>query len=208
MKALDSVALMHSIRTRLGTPEAFATRAPTAKRKHSGYGTDEYDWYVEPSWCTDLLLDHVDFSGTITDPACGAGTIPKALSSRGFTTRSADIVDRGLGSIRINFLADFSCPDNIVTNPPYRLAEAFVRHALEVCAKKTAVLVRLDFLASQRRYRLFADHPPALLLVLSRRPSMPPGWIPDVEAKGGMHDYCWLVWDKRAAGPTLTKWAM
>ncbi len=62
---------------------------------------------------------------------------------------------------------------------------------------------------------LFAEKPPAFILVLSRRPSMPPGELlaaGQVEQKGGMHDYCWCVWDQSprmwpdVSRPTELRW--
>lgn len=98
---------------------------------------------------------------------------------------------------------------DIVTNPPYSLAEAFIRRAHELKARKIAVLVRLDFLASQKRHKLFTeDHPPQDILVLSRRPSMPPGPItPDTKRNGGQHDFMWVVWDSlKSWRPCQVQW--
>ena len=203
------------------------------------YEQDEHDFYIEPSWCVDALLDHVTFHGAIYDPACGVGTIPEACKARGLMASGCDIVNRGychnhpegpdgfyLGGLE-PFCADFLTdrfvekwqPPNIVCNPPYhkKMAEAFCRRAMEVSYGKVAMLVGSNFLNSVGRYPLFADTPPILILHLSRRPSMPPGWKPDVKATGGKRDYCWVVWDttvdchggRHNTGhvPTLTEWA-
>ena len=75
-------------------------------------------------------------------------------------------------------------------------------------------LVPNKWLSSQVRYHLFAeDHPPQAILHLTQRPSMPPGDM--IEAmgerayRGGMIDYCWIVWNVREAtlpGETRTIW--
>ena len=183
-------------------------RGTAPKAKHSGYERDEHDWYVEPAWCTELLCKHMEFDGPIHDPACGRGTIPEALAAAGYQSSGRDIVDRGWPALPPrDFLADKADCLNIVTNPPYKLAEAFARHALKHTRHKIAILVRLDFLASQRRHKLFTEHPPSLVLVLSRRPSMPPGWQ-DAPAKGGMHDFSWIVWNQDEFGLlTAMEWA-
>ncbi len=104
----------------------------------------------------------------------------------------AVMVDRR-GSI--DFLDDYTARSNIVTNPPYVLAEEFVRHALKYTRYRVAVLVRLAFLEGQaRRRRLFVPFPPELVLVLSTRPSMPPGDLP-IAAKGGKVAYAWVTWN-------------
>ena len=183
----------------------------TPKTKHSGYERDEHDWYLEPAWCTEMLCRHVTFKGSIHDPACGIGTILNVLKHEGYVVTGCDIVDREWQYMyppRDYLLVSTHTHDNIVTNSPYSLAEAFARHAIKHTRGKIALLTRLDFLASQKRYPLFTEHPPSLVLVLSQRPSMPPGWR-DVEAKDGMNDYCWIVWEGNNHGMVVTdlEWA-
>ena len=186
------------------------------KQKHSGYERDEHDFYIEPAWCTELLCQYVTFEGAIHDPACGRGTIPDELKRQGYLATGCDIVNRGWPetdpSPGWDYLRD-STDDwhsNICCNPPYRLTEGVVRHALKYTRGKIAMLLRLDFLASQKRHKLFTKHPPSLVLVLSRRPSMPPGWR-DVPATGGMNDYCWIVWGQGPGEwtmPPRIEWAL
>lgn len=156
------------------------------------------DWYVDPSWCTDLLLDRIPFSGPTHDPCCGSGTIPKAIAARHNIVQDysgSDLVYRGYGEGGRDFLSDPGPYTNLIFNPPYKIAEQFILHAVGIAKGKVAALVNLKFLASQgRRQRLFKPHPPMAVLILSRRPSMPPGGS-GIEAKGGTADYCWLVWD-------------
>lgn len=129
------------------------------------------------------------------------------------------------------FSADFlettaaPAPCSIVCNPPYSyrkgIAEAFVRHALKLATGRVCMLVAGKWLAPgvdkkrwSKRSRLFRiDHPPQLVLHFSTRPSMPPG--DEIEAmgkrafKGGVIDYCWIVWDVRRPtlpGETRTIW--
>lgn len=163
------------------------------------------DWYVEPPWVVDQLLRAVTFTGIIHDPCCGGGTIPKRLDERGYNTTASDVVDRGYGDIR-DFFLDLRRRQNIICNPPYKIAERFILHAIEVTDGKVAAIVNLKFLASQgRRDRLFFRHPPANVLILSQRPSMPPGGS-GIAAKGGTADYCWIVWDNVAGGDTRVSW--
>lgn len=165
------------------------------------------DWYVETEASVHSLFDHVRFAGMVHDPACGGGTIPRVAAERGYMASASDLVFRGFAPGGTDFLTDPTTRQNIVTNPPYKLATEFALHAIEVTDYKVAIIVRISFLAGQKRRRiLFEPHPPAEVLVLSTRPSMPPGgtYIP---AKGGTADYCWIVWDSTYSGPTLTKWA-
>jgi len=163
------------------------------------------DWYVEPAWCVRALFELVPFIGPIHDPACGGGTIVKVALEFGYEASGSDLIARGFCEGGTDFLADYTPRRSIVTNPPYVEAERFVQHAIEV-AERVAVIVPLTFSAGQRRCRsLFLPHPPALELVLAKRPSMPPGGT-DIPAKGGTTDFSWLIWDRQHSGPTLKRW--
>jgi hypothetical protein len=100
--------------------------------------------------------------------------------------------------------------DNIVCNPPYGVAEDFVRRALDVAGRKVAMLVQAKFTYSQTRHALFTARPPTRLYFLSARPSMPPGDLllaGEIEAKGGKMDFMWMVWDQRySGGPCVAHW--
>ena len=168
------------------------------------------DFYIDPPFCTELLLGAVGFCGPVWDPCCGRGTIPEVfdrLGTRDNGIRASDLVDRGYpGTEIIDFFASRDSAENIVFNPPYAQAEAFIRHALDLASGVVAALVNLKFLASQgRRQRLFVPYPPVQILVLSRRPSMPPGGS-GLAAKGGTADYCWLLHQRGHVGPTMMRW--
>lgn len=161
------------------------------------------DWYVDPSFCTELLLDAVPFFGPIWDPCCGGGTIPTVVAKRFLSVAvgGSDLVYRGYGQGDRDFFVDPGPHENLIFNPPYKDAERFIRHAIGVTRRKVAALVNLKFLASQgRRERLFNAYPPAEVLILSRRPSMPPG-DSGIEAKGGTADYCWIVFSNEQPKP-------
>lgn len=108
-----------------------------------------------------------------------------------------------------------SKPCSIVCNPPYSyvpgIAEAFARQALKIAAGRVCLLVPNKWLSSQARFQLFmVDHPPAAVLHLTQRPSMPPGdriaAMGNRAFRGGMVDYCWVVWEAfRPAKPGETR---
>lgn len=176
------------------------TRVVTDHERHAN------DWYVDPAWCTKLLLNAVQFDRKIWDPCCGGGTIPKEARRLGYDAHGSDLVARGYGESHCDFFRSRGPFDNLVFNPPYKLAEEFIAYANHIATGKVAALVNLKFLASQgRRKRLFDPHPPLAVLILSRRPSMPPGGA-GIEAKGGTADYCWIVWERGYVGPTNTRW--
>jgi hypothetical protein len=173
------------------------------------------DFYVEPRWAVDALLDVEPFVGRSWDPACGIGTIPDAMNARQMACWGSDIVDRGW----VDFLRCFEqhdfpgngvavgipAPDNIVCNPPYNLAEAFIRHALAMATNKVAMLLRLSFLEGRKRGEMFRSTPLARVWVFSRRVSMPPGGM-DIPAKGGAVAFAWYVWQHGWRGPPHLGW--
>ncbi len=180
----------------------------------SEYDRDGKDFYVDPAWCTEALLREVLFDGPIHDPAAGIGTIVDACRefpvSFGVVT-GADIVDRAHGKFKVqDFLKDDHPRKNVITNPPYKLAEAFAYRALMVAQRRVALLVNLKFLASQRRYILFQETPVEHVLVCSQRPSMPPGeWLIKEGEKirgGGSIDFAWIVWGRGYNGRPDIRW--
>lgn len=180
--------------------------SPLANRQ---YGKIESQWFVEPAWAVEALLDVERFSGVVYDPAAGSGTIPGVLCGRGYRATCSDLVDRGNGIVGgADFLTmpERERVDNIVSNPPYDQAEAFVRKALLIARYKVAFILRLSFLESRRRREMFERTPLARVWVFSDRVSMPPGGRPDIEAKGGSVAYAWFVWDHDHRGPPALGW--
>lgn len=173
----------------------------------SEYIRDENDWYVEPFWCVDALKNRVRFEGAVHDPCCGMGTIPKTFGGTG-----ADLVDRGFGYAPQDFMDDHSRYDNIVTNPPYGIAQAIIQHALGRARYRVAALVQTKFLASQKRHALFSRPEMERVIMFSRRPSMPPGQMLQEHGEsirgGGSIDFCWAVWRQGYTGPTTIEWAL
>jgi hypothetical protein len=132
------------------------------------------------------------------------------------------------------FSADFlevekvpSAPCSLFSNPPYSykrvwydgrkvsISEAFIRHALKLVTHRVVMLLPNKWLsAGKNRSRLMRiDAPPQLVLHFTKRPSMPPGdriaAMGTRAHKGGMIDYCAVVWDVRyptTPGNTRTIW--
>lgn len=171
---------------------------PTEQRKADLGGAD---FYPTPKWCTEALCAVEKFEGTIWEPACGKGDMVFELLKRtGCDIKSSDLNDHGLPTIGIDFLTSSQTCPNIVTNPPYNLAEAFVHKALELAQRKVCLLLRLAFLeGSGRAERIFADNPPARIWVFSERITFYPDGIQT--AGSGTTAYAWFVWDKQATGP-------
>jgi hypothetical protein len=166
---------------------------------------DGPDFYPTPPWATLALVEHEQFDGTIWEPACGDGAMSEVLAGTGCEIISTDLFDRGYGLPGEDFLESRRTADNVVTNPPYNSAEAFLEKALRSTTHKVALLLRLAFLEGGNRYRtIFRERPPARVWVFSERITFYPKGM---ERKGsGTTAYAWFVWDKAANGTTQLRW--
>ena len=116
--------------------------------------------YATPDWVGGVIALWLKDQGvrSILEPAPGNGQLAASLRSRGFEVHAP----------RYDFLA--STPplrgvDALVTNPPYgergELAEAFIRHAIELDPPIAAFLLRVDFDSAKTRVNMFRDCRPS-----------------------------------------------
>jgi len=100
--------------------------------------------------------------------------------------------------------------DLALGNPPYSLAEEFVRASL-ACSEQVIFLLRLAFLASEKRSTFFDEWRPTSVWVIPQRPAF--GVPMSYEAEHGevnrndSADYAFFCWDrKRPRAWTDLKW--
>lgn len=175
-------------------------------RKAMGYRADRErdDFYPTPPEGTEALLRVEKFDGPIWEPACGEGHMAEVLKAHGYEVVSTDLVDRGYGTPRVDFLMETQpLAPNIVTNPPFKLGEAFARKALELTTGKVALLCRLMWLEGRERRMLFEASPLARVWVFSGRLGMTKGAI---ATQGGMVPYAWFVFEHGHSGPPTIGW--
>jgi hypothetical protein len=177
---------------------------------------DPHDWYVEPQWVSWRLFEVEAFDGDILDPACGQGNIVDAAIAAGYKVGARDIVRRTDAVVMST--GDFLDPAyddkgwkayaNIVTNPPYRHADAFARLSLARTTGKVALLLPATWHLSDKRSRWLEAQPLARIYCLTPRPSMPPGqWLAEGnKAGGGTVDFAWYLMDHAHTGPVETRW--
>lgn len=196
----------------------FPVAAPAkGNARGSGYVRNHHDWYVEPPWLVEQLLDAEEIIGDVWDPCCGLGTIPLVCRSRGLNAAGTDLVDRGFGQRLDFFRARDRRGDTIVSNPPFNRLEPFVHQALRLGARKVISVAEIGFLGGAiGRYRLFLDTPLKHVWIASSRATMPPGqmigeFVPAglgdgerldairracAKQKGTAMKFVWLVWDR------------
>lgn len=164
------------------------------------YRRMESDFYPTPSEVTYALVNspaaHL-FSGmTIWEPACGEGHMSMVIESCGFETVSTDIAKGSYGIGLIDFMKTRERHgDFIITNPPFSLAEEFIKHSIEL-GGNFALLLKSQYWHAKKRYDLFCGFPPEYIMPLT--------WRPDFlfkERGGGspLMDVIWCVWGSRPA---------
>lgn len=174
----------------------------TGRSEAAGTGVVRHpdDFYATPAWCTRSILPHLPPARSVLDPCCGDGAILDVVRTFwpsterfGFeidTNRAAMASQKhGITCMRLDALDpqyQWGNHDLILTNPPYALAMEFVQRAIASGAGYVAMLLRLNWLASQKRAAWMRAHTPSVY-VLPRRPSF--------TGKGtDATEYAWMVW--------------
>lgn len=144
---------------------------------------DSLDDFPTPPWAGRALCDMLDRRGVplhtqhAWEPACNRGHLVRGLRDGFAAVYASDIADYGWPGMDAQFdflmrwpAGDLPDADWIVTNPPFRLAEEFVRLALDRARVGVAMFVRVAFLEGVGRYRrLFRGRPPAFVLPFTER---------------------------------------
>ncbi len=172
-----------------------AQSAPLSARGH--------DLYETPDVATRALLhtgelDHF-WRSVIWEPAAGRGAISRELIAAGFNIVATDLIaydgaDPGIAT-PIDFFTVQKPPAGagiIVTNPPYKDADAFVRHGLEL-GLPMIVLMRLQALEGSGRSDLIDRRLRRVWLGIERLPTMHrEGWR-GPRTKSGGAPFGWFV---------------
>ena len=166
-------------------------------QRDSGYERKERDLYETPEWVTRALLPHLPPGiKEIWEPACGSGLMVNALEMGGYLVHATDIVkghdflDAQPGDgIDVGH-------DAIITNPPYKDAQAFIELALKR-AGLVAMLLRTDYDHAKTRAHLFAGCSAfAKKIVLTKRIK----WFEDSKGSPSFN-HAWFVWNMKHSGP-------
>ena len=158
------------------------------------------DYYASDPKTIDALLEVEDFNN-IWECAAGKGHMTYRLKEYGKEVYSSDLIDRGSWFDEIDFLSsDKEWSGDIVTNPPYKYAQKFIEKSLSILqpGRKAAFLLRLLFVESNKRKRLFKDSPPKYIYVFSSRQECMKDAELDYTFDGGsVTCYAWFIWEKR-----------
>ena len=129
------------------------------------------DLYETPVVAVEALLRVERLPRCIWEPAAGPGAIVRVLRAHGHAVIASDLIDYSGLCFARDFLGEIGMPTDveaIVTNPPFKLAERFVEHALQLCPL-VVMLLRLAFLESERRCGILEGRGLARVHVFRRR---------------------------------------
>ena len=181
---------------------------------HCDEDREIHDYYATPPIATELLCEIEKFSNNIWEPCCGEGHIAKVLEDKGYSVESTDLIDRGFGVGEIDFLScDGPIDKDIITNPPYSMAQEFVEHAMDIVTDghKGVMFLKISFLEGKGRRELFKKYPPKTVWVSSSRLGCAKNGEFKLSKDGTLKAdsavaYGWFVWEKSYAGDTVIKW--
>ena len=175
------------------------------------------DYYATPYDSTRALLDNVKFYGNFLEPCVGGGHIADVIKEYypNEPVYCVDLVDRGYSNtLVVDFLTyDFLEQkfDNIITNPPYSLAQEFLEKSMNILNDngKIAMFLKIQFLEGSKRKELFKKYPPKYIYVFSKRQNpWRNGSSVDENGKPWSSTMCfaWFIWEKDFNGEPIVRW--
>jgi len=155
------------------------------------------DFYPTPADVTQALLDFIKPSKGLHfhEPACGQGHMSRVLKENGLEVTSSDLFDRGYGRTGVNFLSDETDPfdaDFILTNPPFAVAEEFIRRCWELEVPFFAMLLKDTYWSTKKRKKLWRDCPPMLCMPLTWRPA----FLKSERGNNPLMGVQWCYWER------------
>ena len=172
-------------------------------------GLDAY-WTCLEAILSLIILENGRIPRQVLEPAAGTGAIVMPLRDAGHIVIASDIFDYGLpGCLIMDYLTttlSFGV-EGIITNPPFRLAEKFLRKALSEVGY--VALVRTNFvMEGARRMPFLQASPPTRLWLSARRLPMMHrhNWTGKRSSSNTPH--AWAVWQRNAKRefPQLFDW--
>lgn len=179
---------------------------------HTDKEREKDDFYATDPKALEIFLkkleeDNIKLHNRIWECACGQGHLSEVLKQKGYKVLSTDIARREYGDFIQDFLEAQHWDGDILTNPPYRIAQKFIEKALEITQNNAYIIMflKIQFLEGQERKEMFKKYPPKYVYVNSAR---------QLCAMNGEFDkykataicYCWYIWEKGYKGETIVRW--
>jgi hypothetical protein len=187
-----------------------ARKPNVAGTGHASLSERRNDLYETPPVAVHALLRVETLPDVIWEPACGPGSIVKVLRSAGYRVFASDLVNYGCpdSDSGVDFLMERSLPygvEAVVTNPPFKLGDEFVSRALALGIRKVAMLLRIQFIESERRSSILDSGSLARVYPFANRLPMMhrAGW--DGPKATSAMSFAWFVWQAEHRGPTVLR---
>ena len=163
----------------------------------SNFARQKDDFYPSPPGVIDALLKHVYIpDGIIWECAAGDGALLEQLEAAGRTVVASDLIDRGHPDVvpRVDFLMETALPPGckcVITNPPFRLADEFIRKGLDLGAEQVILLLPLKFIGATGADRWENTRRISDILLMGRLKMLPPGAVD--KGLNPTVDFAWFV---------------
>lgn len=189
----------------------------------SGQRSD-LDFYETPLAVTKAFLEASGWrpkTNVIWEPAAGNGAIIDVIQDMlpGVMTVTSDIkVRQRMLTLECDFLQhqwgegkEYLDQKDIITNPPFSHAQAFVEKALELVDGDVVMLLRLAFLETTQRRKLFDRKHLREVWVSSKRIHFTSPYLTQREQETGKKSnsgmaMAWFIFNRNYKGDPVIKW--
>lgn len=176
------------------------------------------DFYATPLYATEAILNEVELKGSILEPCAGQGHISTVLMKYYPHSEvvSTDLVQReerfdvsiigGIDFLTHDFNRKF---DNIITNPPFSLAQEFIEKALDLSNDKVIMFAKIQLLEGSKRRTMFDNTPLKYVYVFTKRVNpLRNGEEFDEKGKPWSNTMCfaWFIWEHGYKGEPIVRW--
>lgn len=176
---------------------------------HTDKERQNEDFYATDPVATEWLLKLENIHDVVIDNSVGEGDLMFPIIKSGRKVIGFDIVNRfsqhpGFEFRNENWL-EFN-PNKLINadvifNPPYKLAQEFVEHSINLVeeGRKVCAFLKLQFLEGKKRKELFEKYPPKIVYVSSSRIlcAKNADFTGMREAGGSAVAYAWFIWEKQ-----------
>lgn len=175
----------------------------------------ENDYYATNPKALEMLLSNFNLpKGKTLEPCVGEGHLARVLEKYGCDVDCIDLVDRGYPNTIIHdFLTyrssiKYNC---VVTNPPYSLAEEFIRKSMSLLKPKgiCCMFLKIQFLEGAKRKIFYEEYPPKYIYVFrNRMATWNNGKELDPKGKRWATTIChaWFVFEEGFHGEPVVRW--
>lgn len=194
----------------LNTIMGARNNAKTERQKDDFYATDPKTVKI---FLDTIKKDGIKLNSNLWECSCGLGHISNVLKEYGYSVVSTDIINRGYNDFTLDFLKiphDKKANGDIITNPPYKLQEDFVKQGLNLLkdGNKLILYLKIQFLEGVKRHKeIFSVNPPKYIYIHSTRQTVARDG--DFEAYGGKANticFIWCIWEKGYKGDSIVRW--